>query len=524
MKNGTARNGASFATAVLLTFSLWVPAVSSDNEISSLPNGTAIAVSIDTPADGAVIQIPGGGSSVDVPVEGTASVGEEEPDATVIIVVDVSGSTVQDPGSGGGDCGGDVDGDTFANTILDCEIAGALAVRAQLAGAADEFGYVVFGLGGAAADMTPPPGLSDDPLTHPDADLDGMNGNDADTVIESTFSCTGNMPPVPAGVTEFMLKDVGCNGTDYSQGLSALLSPLGSSSNGFNLVLFLSDGFANTNGADFDAQLAAVAATGAQVETFAVGDPGVVECDPVGDNPAGELHEISDATGGDCENVNTPSDLLAELPEEVGATLESLSIEVNGGGSVPIDNSEIDPDLPQEGPAMVSYATSVNLGAGTHEICVTAAGMDAGGPGSVTDCHTVHVNTPPDCSAASADPPTLWPPNHLFRTIQIVGVTDADGDPATLVVTSIRQDEPTDTTGDGAFAPDGQGVGSDTAEVRAERVGDPMNPGNGRVYHIGFTASDDQGGSCDGDVTVGVPHDMKGTAPIDDGPIYDSTV
>ena len=105
-----------------------------------------------------------------------------------------------------------------------------------------------------------------------------------------------------------------------------------------------------------------------------------------------------------------------------------------------------------------------------------------------------------------------------------MGVTDPDGDPLTITVTGIRQDEKVDTTGDGAFVPDGKGVGTSTAEVRAERVGTPKVPGDGRVYHIAFTASDGKGGACSGVVKVGVPHDMgQRKIPIDGGPLYDST-
>ena len=58
------------------------------------------------------------------------------------------------------------------------------------------------------------------------------------------------------------------------------------------------------------------------------------------------------------------------------------------------------------------------------------------------------------------------------------------------------------------------------ASVRAERSGS----GNGRVYHISFTAEDTHGGTCTGTVTVGVPHSQKkGLTAIDDGPLYTST-
>jgi hypothetical protein len=127
-------------------------------------------------------------------------------------------------------------------------------------------------------------------------------------------------------------------------------------------------------------------------------------------------------------------------------------------------------------------------------------------------------NEPPDCSGASASQETLWPPNHKFVPIEVLGVVDPNGDPVWITIDSIHQDEPVNDVGDGNTSPDGRGVGTDTAEVRAERQG----PGNGRVYHIGFTAYDGCNGYCSGEVEVGVPHDKK-DVPVDDGPVYDST-
>ncbi len=125
---------------------------------------------------------------------------------------------------------------------------------------------------------------------------------------------------------------------------------------------------------------------------------------------------------------------------------------------------------------------------------------------------------PPDCTKAKASPDILWPPDHKLASIAITGVTDPDGDPVTLTVTGITQDEPLNGLGDGDTCPDGFGVGTAQAQVRAERSG----LGNGRVYKIVFTANDGKGGSCNGSVAVGVPHDKKDT-PIDDGQKYDST-
>jgi hypothetical protein len=112
----------------------------------------------------------------------------------------------------------------------------------------------------------------------------------------------------------------------------------------------------------------------------------------------------------------------------------------------------------------------------------------------------------------------LWPANHKFKAITINGVADPDGDTVSLTVDSIFQDEAVNAPGSGNTTPDGQGVGTVTAQVRAERAGG----GNGRVYHIRFTANDGQGGSCSGEVLVGVPHSNNGTA-VDDGALYDST-
>ena len=73
--------------------------------------------------------------------------------------------------------------------------------------------------------------------------------------------------------------------------------------------------------------------------------------------------------------------------------------------------------------------------------------------------------------------------------------------------------------------PDAEGVGTDVAIVRAERSGSKKVPGDGRVYHVSFTADDGQGGECSGTVTVCVPHDQRpGHVCVDQGPLFDSPV
>ena len=133
-------------------------------------------------------------------------------------------------------------------------------------------------------------------------------------------------------------------------------------------------------------------------------------------------------------------------------------------------------------------------------------------------------NAPPVCSGAIATPDELWPPNHKYRDVSVAGVTDPDGDPVAITITAIFQDEPLNARGDGNTCPDGAGVGTDTASVRAERSGNKKVPGDGRVYHVGFMADDGQGGQCTGGVTVCVPHDQRpGHVCVDQGSLFDST-
>jgi hypothetical protein len=132
------------------------------------------------------------------------------------------------------------------------------------------------------------------------------------------------------------------------------------------------------------------------------------------------------------------------------------------------------------------------------------------------------VNQPPNCDTAEPSLASLWPPNHSFEEIT-VGVTDPDEDPVTITIDGIFQDEIVDFVDeDGELTvPDGHGVGTNTAFVRAERNDDDGS--DGRFYHIAFTANDGNGGACSSEVLVGVPRDQAGTL-VDGGAIYDSTL
>jgi len=109
--------------------------------------------------------------------------------------------------------------------------------------------------------------------------------------------------------------------------------------------------------------------------------------------------------------------------------------------------------------------------------------------------------------------------NKKMIDISILGVTDADNDPITITIDGITQDEPTSSLKGKDQFPDGVGIGTDTAQVRAQRD----NAGDGRVYEISFTADDGNGGSCSSSVNVSVPLNKK-TPAVDSGQSFDSTL
>lgn len=113
----------------------------------------------------------------------------------------------------------------------------------------------------------------------------------------------------------------------------------------------------------------------------------------------------------------------------------------------------------------------------------------------------------------------LWPPNHKFHTIEpsdCVTVEDTCDDDVEVVFSWASSDEVENGRGDGNHAPDIRNLGCDSVELRAERAG----PQNGRVYHLGWVAFDDDGNTVEGVCVVRVQHDQSGRVAVDDGEAY----
>ena len=214
------------------------------------------------------------------------------------------------------------------------------------------------------------------------------------------------------------------------------------------------------------------------------------------------------------DNINYALPATIGVEDAAGANAVAL---VNNGDTSGIISNGFMVCFDQIGsadPAVITYQVTVDA-TDMYRTLTNNVVHDTDNPGSMEASTSVDVIVWPACSNASPSTDTIWPPNHQFVAVDVLGVTE-------VTITSIWQDEPVDTVGDGRFTPDGQGVGTSTAEVRAERVGTPQVPGDGRVYHIGFYATDGNG-RCSGEVLVGVPHDQD-SVPVDGGALYDSTI
>jgi hypothetical protein len=138
----------------------------------------------------------------------------------------------------------------------------------------------------------------------------------------------------------------------------------------------------------------------------------------------------------------------------------------------------------------VSATPTASFPLGTTVVTLTV--MD---PDGETDTDTVAVtvqDTTPPAVACSADPATLWPPDHkMVRVTVTASVTDASGT-AQITGAKVSSDEPVEGTEGGATAPDWANVAIDpvtntvTLDLRSERRG----TGDGRIYTIVLTATD----------------------------------
>ena len=223
---------------------------------------------------------------------------------------------------------------------------------------------------------------------------------------------------------------------------------------------------------------------------------------------------LSPKTGTNA--VNTPHTVTAELKDSAGSPVPGAAIvfEVSGANS----QAAVGRTTGADGKATYAY-TGTTAGDDTIKACLDNNGNGTCEADEVTDTATKTWTggggpTSGSCSGVSADVTRLWPPNHKFQLVTLLG------GPLAITVTGVTQDEPVNGLGDGDTSPDAKGgPAGNKVYVRAERSGS----GDGRAYRIAFTGTSAIGPACTGAVTVGVPHDGgKGSVPKDSGGSYDS--
>ncbi len=128
----------------------------------------------------------------------------------------------------------------------------------------------------------------------------------------------------------------------------------------------------------------------------------------------------------------------------------------------------------------------------------------------VTDSATVTVvvedTTPPTIDSLSANPSTLWPPNHKMIPASLApAVADTCDAAPTCQIIAVSSNEPVDGQGRGDRAPDWEITGDFTLDLRAERSGH----GNGRVYMLTVECVDGSGNTSSSSVDITVPHDQR---------------
>lgn len=279
-----------------------------------------------TAASGAVtMDTPTGARAGTVQLTGTVGA---EPGATtsVLYVIDATSST----GSVSGlDCSGDgvvgpeddLNGDTSTGDVLDCEVAGVLALNRSLAGTSRvQAGVVAFANQAATADLDPVGSAAFVPPAY--------TGGDAAPRIETVVRSVQR-----SRIGLYDPRDLGASGsgTAFSGAVSAALNALAAAPAGPKWIMFVSDG---RSGID-DYQLAALGRSGVRMRTFGIGSDAT--CDP-----RGSLFKMAAATGETCTLEPDPAGLAAQLTDTqpdavsgvtvtIGSTAVAATVDAVGG-------------------------------------------------------------------------------------------------------------------------------------------------------------------------------------------------
>jgi hypothetical protein len=196
---------------------------------------------------------------------------------------------------------------------------------------------------------------------------------------------------------------------------------------------------------------------------------------------------------------------------------ESSEELVPGGSSTGVYewlDGELMPLLPGVQARLTGLASTPDL---RHLFVSTTSRLTADDTDDARDIYALSINAPPRCDGVAANVRSLSPADHALRGVRLTGADDPDGDPVTIEITGVTQDEPVRGKGD-RTSPDARRTSDpNRVKLRAERG----SKGDGRVYRISFRASDGAQ-SCTGEVKVGVPRKKHRPAVDSAPPSYDS--
>ena len=183
--------------------------------------------------------------------------------------------------------------------------------------------------------------------------------------------------------------------------------------------------------------------------------------------------------------LSLPADITAEATAPSGAPVNYTAT-----ASDIVDGSD---------PVNCDHVSGSTFPLGTTTVQCTAADTHNNtAHGSFTV--TVRDTTPPAIVSITANPSSLWPPDHkaVAVTVTVIASDLVDPNPTSHII-SVSSNQPVNGIGDGNTTTDWTVTGPLTLNLLAERTG-----GSDRVYTITIEMTDFSGNAAHGTVTVTV--------------------
>jgi hypothetical protein len=199
---------------------------------------------------------------------------------------------------------------------------------------------------------------------------------------------------------------------------------------------------------------------------------------------------------------------------------DGTEVTLDGTGSFDPDGDDLIYSWTWDGGSATGSTPTVVIPSGTTTITLVVNDGTVDSEPDEIDI-TVEDDTPPEIIIGT-ELLTLWPVNHKYESIylsefdiEVIDGCDENVGFDDLLITSVSSDEEENGKGDGNTIDDMVLVDCQEVKLRKERSGN----GNGRVYSINISVTDNSGNTATSTCFVTVPHNKKKDA-IDDGVAY----